>query len=216
MTRKLEELLNLPSSDTTNDTTNCEEIDDTVEADDDGIDFDGVDYSKMSHDQMMALVEESNAKLSETELSLRKIETALPEVFDMKLIDAEIDELSNMAKEHASELIELGMNVDPRFSGPILQTASNMMGHAISAKATKIDKKLKMVQLQLQKAKLEYQIEKDAATAKAKAKKESGDDGKSVVDGVAVEVDRNTLLRELLEQQQQQKETDSDSADSDK
>ena len=82
------------------------------------------------------------------------------------------------------------MNVEPRFSGVILQTAGIMLGHAITAKTAKLDKKLKMVQLQLAKAKLDYQIKKDAGNAVDQA-----------VDGEGIVLDRNELLKQILNKQ---------------
>ena len=76
------------------------------------------------------------------------------------------------------------MNVEARFSGTILQTAGVLLGHAITAKTAKIDKKLKMIDLQLKKAKLD-QTEKD--------KSPSG----NAVEGKAWLVDRNGLLQQL-------------------
>ena len=49
----------------------------------------------------------------------------------------------------------LGMNVEPRFASEIFAVASNMLGHAITAKTAKLDKKLKMIDLQLKKARLD-------------------------------------------------------------
>jgi hypothetical protein len=86
-------------------------------------------------------------------------------------------------------MVDLGMNVDPRFSGVILQTASTMLGHAITAKTAKMDKKLKMIQLQLQKAKLDQQIKKDAGKAK---------DDEEPIDGKGMVLDRNELLKQIL------------------
>lgn len=81
------------------------------------------------------------------------------------------------------------MNVEPRFSGVILQTAGVMLGHAITAKTAKLDKKLKMVQLQLAKAKLDYQIEKDAKNANPIDE---------AVEGQGMVLDRNELLKTIL------------------
>lgn len=77
------------------------------------------------------------------------------------------------------------MNVDSRFSGQILQTASMLLGHAITAKQAKIDKKLRMVDLQLKKLRLDQ--------AQQNRKPEP-----NVVEGQATVIDRNTLLRQLL------------------
>ena len=81
------------------------------------------------------------------------------------------------------------MNVEPRFSGVILQTAGVMLGHAITAKTAKLDKKLKMVQLQLAKAKLDYQIEKD---------NKNRDPAEEAIEGQGMVLDRNELLKTIL------------------
>jgi len=78
------------------------------------------------------------------------------------------------------------MNMDPRFGGQVFQTAGTLLGHAISAKTAKMDKKLRMVQLQLQKAKLDHQANKDSPEDKA-------------VDGEGVVLDRNALLAQILQ-----------------
>ena len=82
------------------------------------------------------------------------------------------------------------MNIDPRFAGVIMQTAGTMLGHAITAKTAKLDKKIKMVQLQLAKAKLDHQISKDLATTEDEP-----------VDGRGVVLDRNALLAQILASQ---------------
>jgi hypothetical protein len=51
--------------------------------------------------------------------------------------------------------MDLGMQVDSRFASEIFSVASNMLGHAITAKTAKLDKKLKMIDLQLKKLKLD-------------------------------------------------------------
>lgn len=43
----------------------------------------------------------------------------------------------------------LGNNVEPRFSAPIFDSASKMLGHAITAKLGKAQKKLKETELKL-------------------------------------------------------------------
>jgi hypothetical protein len=112
-------------------------------------------------------------------------------VADLDTSDAELDELSNLAKEKFNDLIDLGMNVEARFSGHILATAGTLLGHAITAKQAKIDKKLKMVDLQLKKANLDRMIRKD----------ESSTDGEKLLgaeDGNGVMLDRNELLKQIL------------------
>jgi hypothetical protein len=123
--------------------------------------------------------------------AISKIDAALPMVADLDTSDAELDELSNLAKEKFNDLIDLGMNVEARFSGHILATAGTLLGHAITAKQAKIDKKLKMVDLQLKKANLDRMIRKD----------ESSTDGEKLLgaeDGNGVMLDRNELLKQIL------------------
>ena len=125
--------------------------------------------------------------VSSIDEAIDKIDAALPQVADLDTSDKELDELSDLAKEKFQDLIDLGMNVEARFSGHILATAGTLLGHAITAKQAKLDKKLRMVDLQLKKARL------DAQTAK--------NDGEKIVDatdGNGVVLDRNELLKQIL------------------
>ena len=83
-------------------------------------------------------------------------------------------------------LMTFGLNVEARFSGRILETASNMLGHAITAKTAKIDKKLKMVDLQIKKAKLDKIAGVDAS--------------EPITAGEGMILDRTELLKIALEQ----------------
>ena len=75
--------------------------------------------------------------------------------------DQEMDELAGLATGSYKDLIDLGMQVDSRFAAEIFSVASNMLGHAITAKTAKLDKKLKMIDLQLKKARLDQTANKD-------------------------------------------------------
>ena len=161
MTQKLEELFNLPPA----DTTTPEEANTTIE--------------------------ENRAIIQEVDLAIDKIDAALPYVNDLDTSDKELDDLSDLAKEKFQDLIDLGMNVEARFSGHILATAGTLLGHAITAKQAKLDKKLRMVDLQLKKARLDAQIAKDS-------NKSDGDKIVDAEDGRAVILDRNELLKQIL------------------
>jgi hypothetical protein len=161
MTKKLEELFNLPI--TTSD-------DPTVE-------------------ESKEFIEQNRGVISDIDDAIDKIDIALPTVHDLDTADNELDELAKLAKDKAEDLMDLGLNVEPRFSGVILQTAGVMLGHAITAKTAKLDKKLKMVQLQLAKAKLDYQIEKDAKNSSP---------AEEAVEGQGIVLDRNELLKQIL------------------
>ena len=161
MTQKLQELFNLPPAE-----------ENTANNDTDGT---------------APSIEQQRAIIKEVDLAIDKIDAALPFVADLDTSDKELDDLSDLAKEKFQDLIDLGMNVEARFSGHILATAGTLLGHAITAKQAKLDKKLRMVDLQLKKARL------DQANAKNDGEKLiTAEDGKGVV------LDRNELLRQIL------------------
>jgi hypothetical protein len=124
----------------------------------------------------------------ETLTNIEKIEDALPSVRGLEAGDNEMDDLADMAKNSYKDLMDLGMNVDSRFSSEIFGVASGLLGHAITAKTAKINKKLRMVDLQLKKAQLD-QKEKQLSL------KQSED---NIEEGQGVVLDRNELLKELL------------------
>jgi len=160
MTKKLEELFNLPAVDATPEET----------------------------EQVIA---DHRDLITDVDQAIDRIDAALPTVRDLETGDQELDELARLAQDKAEDLIDLGMNVEPRFSGVILQTAGVMLGHAITAKTAKLDKKLKMVQLQLAKAKLDHQIRKDAGTPQEQA-----------IEAEGMVLDRNDLLKHILANKQ--------------
>lgn len=136
-------------------------------------------------------IEENREIIEAVDEAIDKIDAALPFVADLDRSDAELDELSDLAKDKFNDLIDLGMNVEARFSGHILATAGTLLGHAITAKQAKLDKKLRMVDLQLKKMRLDQQAAKDA-------QKTDGDKLADAEDGKGVILDRNELLRQLL------------------
>jgi len=81
-----------------------------------------------------------------------KIAAALPKVKGLgDISDSELDALATKAEQAYDDLMDLGMNVDPRYGGKMFEIAAQMMNAAIQAKTNKIDKKLKMVDLQIKK-----------------------------------------------------------------
>ena len=158
MTKKLESLFNLPESGGAE-----EDVDPTASQEE---------------------IEKNKEILEQVNLDIDKIDAALPSVRDLDTADYELDELARLAQARFEDLMDLGMNVEARFSGTILQTAGVLLGHAITAKTAKIDKKLKMIDLQLKKAKLD-QAEKDKNPSAG------------AVEGKAWVVDRNELLQQL-------------------
>jgi len=118
--------------------------------------------------------------------NLEKIENALPQVRGLEASDTEMDELARLAQDSYKELMDLGMQVDSRFASEIFNSAGTMLGHAITAKTAKINKKLKMIDLQLKKAALD---QKAASQVK---------EIESTPVGEGSLLDRNELLKQII------------------
>jgi hypothetical protein len=169
MTRKLEEILNLP---------NVKEA------------FAQVDAKEKSRDEkdkptIPKNVDPQTAKaLEKTYQEFDKIAASLPQVKGLgDLSDLELDKLALEAEESYKNLMDLGMNIDSRYSGRIFEVASSMLRNAIDAKSQKIDKKLKIVELQLKKLKID----------------KTGDDTNEPVESEGVIIsNRNELMKKLL------------------
>ena len=153
MTKKLEELLNLPTDDEPLiEPTSVETI--------------------------------PTINLEERLEEFDKIAAALPRVKGLgDMADVELDALANKAEQAYDDLMDLGMQVDPRYGSRMFEIAAQMMNAAITAKTNKIDKKLKMVDLQLKKLAID---------------KKHGSDGGDTVEGQGyILTDRNSILEKL-------------------
>jgi hypothetical protein len=162
MTKKLEELLNLP------------ETQEIVKAED----------KRTAREKAKEVAPVDN--LFRDIGDFDKIAAALPQVKGLgDISDTEFDALAQRATDAYDDLMDLGMNVEARYSSRIFEVAGGMLKNAIDAKSAKIDKKLKMIELQLKKAKLDQDATK-------------GDDGSSPIAGEGVLItDRNSLLAKL-------------------
>jgi hypothetical protein len=98
-----------------------------------------------------------------------------------------MDDLANLATSSYKDLMDLGMQVDSRFASEIFNSAGTMLGHAITAKTAKINKKLKMIDLQLKKASLDQK----AASKTEEIENTPIGQGSNLVD-------RNELLKSIL------------------
>ena len=154
MTKKLEEFFGFPSTDTPD----------------------------IKQSESVAATEENIPTLSDSLAQLDKIESALPAVRGLESSDKEMDDLAEKATKEFDNLMDLGMNVDSRYASEIFSVASTMLGHAITAKNAKINKKLKMIELQMKKLKLDQ---------------DSGSEEK-LPTGEGTVLDRNDLLTRLL------------------
>ncbi len=112
-----------------------------------------------------------------------KISAALPRVKGLgDLADSELDDLAAKAEKAYQDLMDLGMNVEARYSTRMFEVAGQMLNAAITAKSNKIDKKLKMVDLQLKKLAID---------------KKHGNNGETIDGEGYVITDRNSILEKL-------------------
>ena len=126
MTKKLEDMLNLPD--------NADIIDTSEEH------------------QVVEQHEETFRDINE----LDKISSALPAVKGLgELADKELNEVADKAMSAYDDLMDLGMNVESRYGGRVFEVAGSMLKTSLDAKVAKMDKKLKMIELQLKKEKLD-------------------------------------------------------------
>ena len=136
--------------------------------------------NKMEQEQEDKDRKEANV-LIQQKIDLDKIDQALPQVDGLE-DDKEIDAYAEKSFQAYQDLMDLGMNIEPRLAGRIMEVAASMMGNAITAKNSKIDKKLKMIELQLKKEKLDQ-----------------GKPEEEVVSGTgSVVADRNELIKQIL------------------
>lgn len=156
MTKKLEELFNLDSAEPEKE--------------------EPVLVEKPTHEQVNSL--------NDSYAAVAEITRGLPPIKELNdLGDNELDQLASKAEQAYDDLMDLGMNVEVRYSSRIFEVASSMLGHAITAKTNKIEKKLKAIDLQLKKLKIDQ---------------DSGADPNDVLQGQGyVITDRNELLKKL-------------------
>ena len=112
--------------------------------------------SELTDNDLLDPILDQAQEITQTALTnLEKIDAALPQVRGLEAADSELDELDELATNSFKDLQELGMQVESRFSSEIFSAAGTMLGHAITAKTAKINKKLKQLDLQLKKAALD-------------------------------------------------------------
>ena len=156
MTKKLEELLDFPDSK------------DILTQD-----------QKKDRKEVLAQQNETLRDIAEFD----KISAALPAVKGLgEMADTELNEVAQKAMDAYDDLMDLGMNVESRYSGRVFEVAGGMLKTSLDAKVAKLDKKLKMVELQLKKEKMD----------------KDGKPDEDMVQGEGyIVTDRNSLLEKL-------------------
>jgi hypothetical protein len=139
MTKKLEELLNLPDS---------KEI---------------IKSQERKEKKLEKQAPQDHTETFRDIAEFDKIAAALPEVKGLgEMADNELNEVADKAMQAYEDLMDLGMNVEGRYAGRVFEVAGNMLRTNLDAKVAKLDKKLKMVELQLKKQKLDSETFNDS------------------------------------------------------
>ena len=156
MTKKLEELLDLPDS---------KEI-----------------IKQDKKRDKKEVIEQQNETLRDI-AEIDKIAAALPAVKGLgEMADKELNDIAEKALDAYDDLMDLGMNVESRYSGRVFEVAGGMLKTSLDAKVAKMDKKLKMIELQLKKEKMD----------------KTGKPDDELVQGEGyIVTDRNSLLEKL-------------------
>tara|TARA_E500000081_G_C6114772_1_gene344597 strand:+ start:915 stop:1421 length:507 start_codon:yes stop_codon:yes gene_type:complete len=164
MTKKLEELFNLEGQDKE------PKIEEPTE----------VETSVVKAEEMEAEIK----SVDQSYQAIQNITKDLPAVKELDTLgESDLDHLADKAEKAYDDLMDLGMNVEVRYSGRIFEVAGSMLKNAVDAKSAKIDKKLKAVDLQMRKLKLDQ---------------DSPEDPNEIVNGSGyVMLDRNELMKKL-------------------
>ena len=160
MTKKLEDLLNLPDSKEIIEQAEDQEAEQTK--------------YEIAQAETFRDIEEFD-----------KIASALPAIKGLgKMADDELNVIADKAMQAYDDLMDLGMNVESRYSGRVFETAGGLLKTSLDAKVAKLNNKLKVVELQLKKQKMDN----DSA----------GPNDGDIVNGAGyVVTDRNSLLEKL-------------------
>jgi hypothetical protein len=164
MTKKLEELFNLEEQDKE------PKIEEPTE----------VETSVVKAEEMEAEIK----SVDQSYQAIQNITKDLPAVKELDTLgESDLDHLADKAEKAYDDLMDLGMNLEVRYSGRIFEVAGSMLKNAVDAKSAKIDKKLKAVDLQMRKLKLDQ---------------DSPEDPNEIVNGSGyVMLDRNELMKKL-------------------
>ena len=131
MTKKLEDLLNLPESQEIVAQAELQEAEQTKH--------------DLERQETFRDIEEFD-----------KIASALPAVKGLgEMADNELNEVADKAMSAYEDLMDLGMNVESRYASRVFEVAGGMLKTSLDAKVAKLDKKLKMIDLQLKKEKMD-------------------------------------------------------------
>lgn len=181
MTKKLEDLLNL---DKANTDSNIEvPVDNAIKR-----------QSKLIVPEIIEDVPHYKRDIDAINSQVAALDTMskeLPSIKQLECFDeSEVDNLALKAERAYEDLMDLGMNVEVRYASRIFEIASSMLGHAMNARSSKLERRLKAINIQMQKYKVEYV----APAPEPQVPQQPVINGKGYV-----VTDRNEILKKLIE-----------------
>lgn len=132
MTKKLQDLLDLPS---------INDIDDGIEE----------NSSPITREELMVEATEIVSALTVSE----KIDAGLSTVSGLEEHDKNMDDIANKAMKTYEELCSLGLNIADPHTGKIYEVAAQMLKVALEARDSKIKRKLDRIDLQIRKMRVD-------------------------------------------------------------
>lgn len=141
MTKKLEELFDLPTEEEVEKST--DEIMDDVPLD-----------------------AETEEQYKQALTLNQKINAAFPHLLDLET-DKGMDDIIDKALDSYENLMDSGMNVDSRFSARLFEVAGQFLGHAFNAENAKTNKKLRVLEAQLKKLRIDNMSPKESEAEEA-------------------------------------------------
>lgn len=126
MSKRLEDLINIPSISEMKDAINKTE-------------------------ELSSAIDESGVEFTLNE----KLEAALPIVADIMAHDTDMDDIAKKAIDSYNDLCDMADNTPAMYSGKIYEVAANMLRTAMDAREAKLQKKLRIVEMQLKKLRID-------------------------------------------------------------
>lgn len=189
MTKQLSDLLNLPDDDEGKNSNDSR-----------------AEISKEDEESN----EEERKDLLERLAKSNELSIQFPKVEGLgRMADNELNDVAKRAIDAYEDLMDLGMNVEQRYSGRLFEVAGSMLKTGLDAKVAKLDKKLKLAELQLKKERLEIERMKAEQKKQPQQPKRIETPEDDPIDGESsVVADRNSLLEQLQALQNSNKSQD--------
>ncbi|MFA5490242.1 MAG: hypothetical protein WC284_13650 [Candidimonas sp.] len=134
MTKKLEEILDLPD-----DEEDSKIIDETFK-----------DASDAANNGDLVSLDNALNEISDPEIA---------NYLDIERHDKAMDEISNMAKDAFTDVMDLAMSMEPKNAGSVLETGPEFLRMMLDARKSKMDARLKLKRLQIDQKRLDMKQE---------------------------------------------------------